>query len=107
MNGFSTDRQLSSVVSQASATAVTMKKMIGERPPEAARDARTGPDALEARSRASSCLDSCGRPGRAGAIAGRSGDATAPQYWQNDLVSDDRRPQFWHSMIASYQNRCA
>src|SRR2546422_7332053 len=39
MIGFSTDRQLSSVVSHASAVPVTMKKTIAERPLEPLRDA--------------------------------------------------------------------
>jgi len=35
------------------------------------------------------------------ASPGESDDATAPQFEQNDNLSDDRRPQFWHSMTAS------
>jgi hypothetical protein len=35
------------------------------------------------------------------AVVGRSGDATAPQCVQKDFESDERRPQFWHSMAES------
>jgi hypothetical protein len=38
----------------------------------------------------------CDTRGRTAAV--ESSPASAPQCWQNDFVSDERRPQFWHSM---------
>ena len=35
---------------------------------------------------------------RGGTAAVESSPASAPQCWQNDFVSEERRPQFWHSM---------
>jgi len=35
---------------------------------------------------------------RGATTGGGSSEASAPQCWQNDFVSDERRPQFWHSM---------
>ena len=34
-----------------------------------------------------------------------SSDAMAPQCWQKLPLSDERRPQFWHSMLGCYQKR--